>query len=418
MATPSSSYILKYPGAICRLLIGALCLLGLSPAVFSQTTSGLTGTVTDLSGAAMPGAKVTLTSTETGAQRESTSNEAGTYEFTALQPGGYTLTFQKEGFAQVTSAAIRLEVNQVARLDVSMHPGAVSENIQVTAAAALLESSNSQIGQVIETKAVSDLPLNGRNFAQLAILGTGVVGVGFGPSGTIGSGTRPDDPRPGAELMSNGNREMTNDYLLDGVDDNFRRNGLITLRPTVEDILEFKIQTNLFGAEQGRNSGATVDVVTKSGTNSYHGSAFELLRNNDFDARNFFNAVGTPQPEYHQNQFGGSMGGPIIHNKVFFFADYEGFRKLQGTTTSVNTVPTVAERSGDFSGIPQAIYDPATLVAAPGTASGYTRQPFPGNIIPASRFDPVTSRVIQAYPLPSRGRIDQQPVHQSRAGTE
>ena len=225
--------------------------------------------------------------------------------------------------------------------------------------------------------------------------------MGFGPSGTIGSGTRPDDPRPGAELMSNGNREMTNDYLLDGVDDNFRRNGLITLRPTVEDILEFKIQTNLFGAEQGRNSGATVDVVTKSGTNSYHGSAFELLRNNDFDARNFFNAVGTPQPEYHQNQFGGSMGGPIIHNKVFFFADYEGFRKLQGTTTSVNTVPTVAERGGNFSGIPQAIYDPATLVAAPGTASGYTRQPFSGNIIPASRFDPVTSRVIQAYPLPS-----------------
>jgi hypothetical protein len=235
----------------------------------------------------MPGAKVTLTSTETGAQRESTSNEAGTYEFTALQPGGYRLAFQKEGFAQVTSEAIRLEVNQVARLDVSMHPGAVSENIHVTAAAALLESSNAQIGQVIETKAVSDLPLNGRNFAQLAILGTGVVGVGFGPSGTIGSGTRPDDPRPGAELMSNGNREMANDYLLDGVDDNFRRNGLITLRPTVEDILEFKIQTNLFGAEQGRNSGATVDVVTKSGTNNYHGSLFELLRNNDFDARNF-----------------------------------------------------------------------------------------------------------------------------------
>ena len=401
MAIPSSSYILKYSGAICRLLTGALCLLGLSPAVFSQTTSGLTGTVSDVSGAAMQGAKVTLTSTETGAQRESTSNESGGYEFTALQPGGYTLTFQKEGFAQVTSAAIRLEVNQVARLDVSMHPGAVNENIQVTAAAALLESSNSEIGQVIETKAVSDLPLNGRNFAQLAILGTGVVGVGFGPSGTIGSGTRPDDPRPGAELMSNGNREMTNDYLLDGVDDNFRRNGLITLRPTVEDILEFKIQTNLFGAEQGRNSGATVDVVTKSGTNSYHGSAFELLRNNDFDARNFFNAVGTPQPEYHQNQFGGSMGGPIIHNKVFFFADYEGFRKLQGTTTDVNTVPTVAERTGDFSGIPQAIYDPASLVAAPGTASGYTRQPFAGNIIPASRFDPVTSRVIQAYPLPS-----------------
>ena len=401
MAKLSNGDIVKCPGAICRLLIGALCVLCLSPAVFSQTTSGLTGTVTDLSGASMPGAKIALTGTETGVKRETTSNEAGTYDFTALQPGGYQLTFQKQGFAQVTSAGIRLEVNQIARLDVQMHPGAVNENVEVTAAAALLESSDAQIGQVIETKAVSDLPLNGRNFAQLAILGTGVVGVGFGPSGTIGSGTRPDDPRPGAELMSNGNREMSNDYLLDGVDDNFRRNALITLRPTVEDILEFKIQTNLFGAEQGRNSGATVDVVTKSGTNRYHGSLFEFLRNNDFDARNFFNKVGTPQPEYHQNQFGGSMGGPIKHDKVFFFADYEGFRKLQGTTTSVNTVPTVAERGGDFSAIPQAIYDPRTLAAAPGTASGFTRLPFAGNIIPPNRFDPVTSRLIQAYPLPS-----------------
>ena len=402
MTTGRSSHFLQHPGAIFRLFICALCLMILPLAIFSQTTAGLTGTVTDSSGAVMPGAKVTLTSTETGAQREGATNESGIYEFTTLQPGAYKLTLQKEGFAQVTQAGIRLEVNQVARVDVSMRPGAVSENVEViSTAAALLESSTSEVGQVIETKAVSDLPLNGRNFAQLAILGTGVIGVGFGPSGTIGSGTRPDDPRPGAELMSNGNREMSNDYLLDGVDDNFRRNALITLRPTVEDILEFKIQTNLFGAEQGRNSGATVNVITKSGTNVYHGSAFELVRNNDFDARNFFNAAGTPQPEYRQNQFGGSVGGPIIHNKVFFFGDYEGFRKLQGTTTDVNTVPTAAERQGDFSGIANQIYDPASLTATPATASGYTRLPFPGNIIPASRFDPVTSRVIQAYPLPT-----------------
>src|SRR5579864_8973185 len=372
------------------------------PGLFSQTTAGLTGALTDSSGAVMPGVKVTLVNTETGAQREVVTNDSGIYGFTALPPGVYKLTFQQTGFAQETREGIRLEVNQVARVDVSMRPGAIAENVQVTGAAApLLEASTSQVGQVIDTKAVSDLPLNGRNFAQLAILGTGVVGVGFGPSGTIGSRTRPDDPRPGAELMSNGNREMSNDFLLDGVDDNFRRNALITLRPTVEDIQEFKIQTNLFGAEQGRNSGATVDVITRSGTNSYHGSLFELLRNNDFDARNFFNVVGTPQPEYHQNQFGGSMGGPIVHNKVFFFADYEGYRKLQGTTTSVNTVPTIAERGGNFSGIPQVIYDPATLVAAPGTASGFTRLPFDGNMIPMSRWDKVTSRLIQAYPLPT-----------------
>ena len=417
MPTPK---IAKYSGAIGRLLMGALCLLWLSPAAVSQTTSGLTGTVTDLSGASMPGAKITLTGTETGVKRETTSSEAGTYDFTALQPGGYQLTFQKQRLRpgnQCRNSAGG--ANQIARLDVQMHPGAVNENVEVTAAAALLESSDAQIGQVIETKAVSDLPLNGRNFAQLAILGTGVVGVGFGPSGTIGSGTRPDDPRPGAELMSNGNREMSNDYLMDGVDDNFRRNALITLRPTVEDILEFKIQTNLFGPEQGRNSGATVNVITKSGTNSYHGSLFEFLRNNDFDARNFFNKVGTPQPEYHQNQFGGSMGGPIKHDKIFFFADYEGFRKLQGTTTSVNTVPTVAERGGDFSAVPQAIYDPRSLVAAPGTASGFSRTPFPGNIILPNRFDPITSRLpIQAYLTALDDRTNEQPVHEPCAGTE
>ncbi|HUA84678.1 MAG TPA: TonB-dependent receptor [Bryobacteraceae bacterium] len=369
--------------------------------VRSQTTGGLTGVVTDTSGAAMPDVKVTLLNTETGAQREGSTNNSGIYEFNALPPAVYKLTYDKTGFSQVVRDAIRLEVNQIARVDVAMTVGAVSQNVEVTGSAApLLESSTSQVGTVIDTKSVGDLPLNGRNFAQLSILGTGVVGVGYGPSGTIGSGTRPDDPRPGAELMSNGNREMSNDFLLDGVDDNFRRNALITLRPLVEDIQEFKIQTNLFGAEQGRNSGATVDVITKSGTNAYHGSLFELLRNNYFDARNFFNDVGQPQPEYRQNQFGGSFGGPIKHNKIFFFGDYEGFRKLQGTTTDVNTVPTVAERTGDFSAIPQIVYDPASLVAAPGTASGFTRTPFAGNVIPASRFDPIDSRVIQAYPLP------------------
>jgi hypothetical protein len=406
MTTPGTLCVLRSKGLYARLFIGALCLVMWPLAASSQTTAGLTGTVTDSTGSAMPGVKAILTSTETDAQREDTTNETGGYEFTALQPGNYKLTLQKGGFAQETREGIRLEVNQAARLDVAMHPGAVSESVEVNSAVPLLEATTSQVGQVIETKSVSDLPLNGRNFAQLAILGTGVIGVGFGPTGTIGSGTRPDDPRPGAELMSNGNREMSNNYMLDGVDDNFRRNGLITLRPIVEDILEFKIQTNLFGAEQGRNSGATVDVVTKSGSNRFHGSLFELLRNNDFDARNYFNTAGiTPQPEYHQNQFGGSLGGPIIRDRIFFFGDFEGFRKLQGTATDVNTVPTAAERTGDFSAIPQQIYNPATLVAAPGTASGFTRQPFPGNIIPPSDFDPVSARVIQAYPLPTSNSL-------------
>src|SRR5262249_54301439 len=147
----------------------------------------------------------------------------------------------KEGFKQITQAGIRLEVNQIARVDLTLQLGAVSESVEVKAAAPLLEANTSSVGQVVESKAVSDLPLNGRNFAQLAILSPGAIGVGFGPAGTIGSGSRPDDTRPGAELMVNGNREMSNNFMLDGVDDNFRRNALITIRPPVEAIQEFKM---------------------------------------------------------------------------------------------------------------------------------------------------------------------------------
>src|SRR5215831_2230473 len=384
-----------------RFVAVAVLFAALSTRLLAQTTARVNGAISDASNAVIPSARVTITNVDTGIQRETASDTTGFYEVSLLQPGDYNITVQKQGFRQFTREGVRLEVNQVARVDFILQLGAVSETIDVQAATPLLESSNSSIGQVIETKAVSDLPLNGRNFAQLAILSPGAIGVGFGPAGTIGSGSRPDDTRPGAELMVNGNREMSNNFTLDGVDDNFRRNALITVRSSVEDILEFKIQTNLFGAEQGRSSGATVNVITKSGTNSFHGSAFEFIRNNDLDARNFFNAAGVAlQPPFHQNQFGGSLGGPVIHNRIFFFADYEGFRKQQGTTTSVNTVPTAAERLGDFSAV-RPIFDPATVHQTPGTASGYTRDQFPGNVIPATRFDSVTSRLIQAYPLPT-----------------
>src|SRR5579864_3373203 len=378
------------------LLLTLCCAISLA-----QTTAGLNGSITDASGAVIPDAKVVVTNAGTGIQREASSDAAGLYDVRLLQPGTYNITVQKEGFRQFSHEDVRLEVNQVARIDFVMQLGAVTETVDVRGAASLLESSNSSVGQVIETKAVSDLPLNGRNFAQLATLSPGAIGVGYGPAGTIGSGSRPDDTRPGAELMVNGNREMSNNFMLDGVDDNFRRNALITVRPSVEDILEFKMQTNLFGAEQGRNSGATVNVVTKSGGNDFHGSAFEFIRNNDLDARNFFNAKGsTLQPPFHQNQFGASLGGPVVHNKIFFFTDYEGFRKQQGTVTSVNTVPTAAERMGDFSAV-RPIYDPGSVISTPGTASGYTRTEFQGDKIPLSRFDSVTSRLIQAYPLPT-----------------
>ena len=272
---------------------------------------------------------------------------------------------------------------------------------------------------MIETKAVSDLPLNGRNFAQLAILGPGVTGVGYCAL-RARSAAEPGRTTcgPGTELFSNGNREQSNNFMLDGVDNNFRRNGLITLRPSVEAVREFKIQTNLFQAEQGRNPGATINVITKSGSNAFHGSAYEFLRNTQLDAKNFFAKPGAPKAQYQQNQFGASLGGPIRHDKLFFFADYEGFRKRQGTFASVNTVPTVADARAAIS--PPCARFRSVHACAPrrGTASGYTRDPFPGSVIPKTRFDAVTSRLIQAYPLPDTSGLGEQSGHQSGARPE
>jgi hypothetical protein len=384
-----------------RDLLGLAVLFLLSSLPSSaQTTAGVAGTITDESGAAVAGVTVTITNVETSLQRETVSDESGLYQLLALQPGAYTLTAKKTGFRQAARERFRLEVNQRPVIDLILQVGSVTETVEVVGSAPLLEASTSSVGQVIESKAISDLPLNGRNFVQLAILSNGAIGAGYGPQGTIGSGTRADDTRGGAELMVNGNREMSNNYMLDGVDNNFRRNALIIVRPTIESIQEFKMQTNLFGAEQGRNSGATVNVITKSGSNAFHGSAFEFLRNDHLDARNFFNAVSTSaKPPFRQNQFGGSLGGPIIKNKLFFFGDYEGLRKAQGTNTTVNSVPTPELRTADFRSV-RPIYDPATVVAAPGTVSGYTRQPFPNNALPTSRLDTVAARLVQAYPLP------------------
>ncbi|PYQ92794.1 MAG: hypothetical protein DMF97_21160 [Acidobacteria bacterium] len=217
------------------------------------------------------------------------------------------------------------------------------------------------------------------------------------------SGTRPDDLRPGTELFANGNRESSNNYLYDGIDNNTRLTLVIVVRPNVEAIKEFKVQTNLFSAEQGRNPGAQVNVVTKSGGNTIHGATYEFLRNDRFDANNFFaNRAGQQKPPFKQNQFGGAIGGPIIRNKTFFFADYDGFRQTVGRVF-VNTVPTAKMRQGDFSEVAGTIYDPLTTVALPG--GGITRQPFPGNLIPSSRWDPVTAKLMNAYPLPTSAAL-------------
>src|SRR5947209_2682646 len=386
----------------------ALCFIA-APILRGQTSTGeFSGTVTDASGAVVANAKVTATSAETGAVRQVITDNAGGYVFTLLQPGVYNLSAEAPGFRRTIQNNVELRVNQRAEVNFQLQLGQVGETVEVTAVAPLLEGQSSSLGTVIDTQLTSELPLNGRNFVQLATLSPGVNGTGYSVSGTIMSGTRPDDRRPGTEIFSNGNREGSNDFLYDGIDNNDRLTLSIVLRPGVEAIREFKVQTNLFSADQGRNSGAVVDVVTKSGTNSLHGSVFEFLRNSAMDARSFFNAKNTPFPSFRYNQFGGSFGGPVQlpklykgKDKTFFLVDYEAFRRTQQQGSLV-TVPTAAERTGDFSALANKIYDPATTTVS---GSSYTRTQFPGNIIPANRFDPVTVKMVNAYPLPLTGGL-------------
>ncbi len=368
--------------------------------LFGQAGSQLTGIVTDKSGAAVTGAEVTVVNVNTGAERKVETNESGIYTFPFLTPDTYTITVSKSGFRQIKRENVRLEVNQTARADFNLEVGAVSETVNVVESTPLIDQDSSAIGQVVERKAIEDLPLNGRNFVQLAILGPGVVGVGFGARGTIMSGTRPDDLRPGSELFANGNREGSNNFLMDGADNNERLTLSITLRPSVEAVREFKIQTSLFAADQGRNAGATVNVITKSGSNEWHGSAYEFLRNDKFDARNYFAVPTLAKPAFRQNQFGASLGGKIVPNKLFFFGNYEGFRRRQERTFT-NTVPTPLMRTGNFSET-RDIFDPSTTRAQAGVPSGFVRDPFPNRIVPANRFDSVTRKLINAYPLPLR----------------
>jgi hypothetical protein len=379
----------------------------LVPTAYPQALSSLTGVITDSSGAAVPGAQVSASNLETGAERSTQSNDEGLYTIPSLPPGNYQVAVSKDGFRSAVREGVLLEVNQTAQLEFQLEVGAVSETVNVRDVIPRLDSQSSSLGQVIETKAIVDLPLNGRNFVQLATLGPGVTGVGFGAAGTIMSGSRPDDLRPGSELFSNGNREGSNNFLMDGVDNNERLTLAITLRPSVEAVREFKIQTNMFAAEQGRNAGATVNVITKSGSNEWHGAAYEFLRNDKLDARQYFASGSAPKPPYRQNQYGAAFGGRIVRNKLFFFGNYEGFQKRQANAR-VNTVPTVAMRSGDFSGV-RDIFDPATTVADAAAPSRFRNQAFPNRLIPQSRFDSVTSRLIQAYPLPdSAGLVNNQ----------
>jgi hypothetical protein len=262
---------------------------------------------------------------------------------------------------------------------------------------------------VIERAAVNSLPLNGRNFVQLAILAPGVSGLDYAQAGTINTGKRPDELRPGGTaLQANGALSQSNAVLLDGIDNTEMVSQTFVVRPAVEGIQEFKVLTNNAGAEYSRSVGAVVVVTTKSGGNQFHGSLFEFLRNEKLDARNFFARTDAPKPPFKLNQYGASLGGPVLfpkyngRNRTFFFLNYEGYREVFGDT-QLQTVPVAAIRAGNFAGV-KAVYDPLTTRANPAGGAN-VRDRFPNDVISANRFDRLGAGMVNLWPLPQRAGL-------------
>src|SRR5579862_2750344 len=307
----------------------------------AQTTQGgIVGAIRDEKGANIAGAKVTVSSSATGLQRDTTTAGNGFFRLMALPTGTYQIKAEAPGFATATTTGIEVGVDQIRTADVVLHVGVKNETVEVQADAALTQTETSKRGEIIDNRKVEDLPLNGRDFAQLARLNPGVASSGGGGGQQGGEGGV-------SGFSSNGQRSTSNNFMVDGVDNNDYFGGAAAQIPSIDSIQEFEVQTNTFSAEYGRNSGSVVNLVTKSGSNQLHGSIYEFFRNDTLDARNFFNDSRFAKSALRLNQFGGTLGGPIIKNKTFFFLNYEGFRRTAGITRITN-VPTVAERAGNF----------------------------------------------------------------------
>ena len=363
-----------------------------APAAAQLEQARITGTVRDSSGAVIPRARITMLHEETNVEHTAETNELGAYLSLPLRVGAYRVTASADGFKRAVRSGVMLRIQETVLVDFTLEVGAVTESVEVTAAPPLLETTDVSQGQVIDNKKVVDLPLNGRDFLALAGLSSGAFPV-VGQKNSTG-------------FSANGLRTELNNYMLDGLDNNMHQQAYTggqaqAVEPSVDAIQEFKVQTSAYSAEFGNNMGAVVNVTLKSGTNRLRGTLFEFVRNDKFDAKNFFDSPDAPIPPYKQNQFGGTVGGPIIPNKTFFFGDYEG-RRQHTSGTVLSTVPTELERKGDFSqsykGTARVvIYDPASYDRASNT-----RQAFANNIIHAVRLDPVGRAAAGLYPLPNR----------------
>jgi hypothetical protein len=344
------------------------------------STADIIGTAFDSTGGVVPGVQVTVTDLATDITRTTTSNESGNFLLPSLPAGHYSLKVESNGFKTYNVADVSLAAGDRFRIDPHMEVGQLSDSIQVVAQTPALQTDSSSLGTLINSKAVQDLPLNGRNFMRLAQLSAGANEDG---DNALQSGNRPDDRRVGSAVSVNGQHGYNNNFMIDGLDDNERYIGTIVVKPAMDALAEFKLATNAYAAELGRTAGGVINLITKSGTDEFHGSLFEFFRNQHMDARNFFANSG-PAPAYKQNQFGGSLGGPIKKANTFFFGDYEGLQLTQGVTYA-NSVPSAAMLRGNFVGF-ATIFDPITRIA------------YPNNQIPQSAMNPASIKVANLYP--------------------
>src|SRR5271163_4988332 len=336
----------------------SICVL-LAPCAFAQVDEGsITGLVQDPTGAVIPNAKVTLLNTDQGLSQTTNTEGSGVYTFSPVRIGNYTVSATAPGFSVTTQEHVNVAVSQNVRVNIELKTGAATETVEVTTAPPQMQTEDASVGQVINEQSVNNLPLNGRNFTFLAQLAAGVNTPQADTRGNAANGA----------FAANGLRPAQNNYLLDGIDNNsdnvdFLNGTNFVVLPPPDAIAEFKVQTSDFSAELGRAAGAVLNATVKSGTNSIHGAAWEFFRNDVLDAADWFeNNQGIKRGELRQNQFGVTAGGPIIKNKIFFFGDYEGKRRVAGNTQSGVSVPTAAERNSGYTNL-------ADLITGQGTKS-------------------------------------------------
>lgn len=368
-----------------RSVQGFILSLVVSSALWAANNGDIVGVVRDQSGAFLPGVTVTVVNDSTGARRSVVTNETGEFAATLLPPASYTITAELPGFKKDIRTGVVLHVDDKLRLEFTLSVGDITESITVNEAVPLVQTDTATLGAVIDTRKVLDLPLNGRSFLQLNLLAPGVSPPAQGS--TLAT--------QGGSISVNGAREASNNYLLDGIDNNNLGIGIFVIPISVEAVQEFKVHTGLSSVEFGRSAGAQINVATKSGGNEFHGSFFEFIRNSALDAKNFFDSPTAPIPPFKRNQFGGTFGGPILiprvydgHNRSFFFLSYEGTR-IRDSITRRATVPLPALLQGDFSSQAARIRDPLT------------GQPFPNNVIPADRIDPIARGLGAYFPAPN-----------------